>query len=320
MRVLRRIPTRPVRWKNPVGAIGIFDGVHRGHQVILHRAVTRARALRGVPVAVTFHPHPLTVLNPALLPPLLLSLDQRLEAFEACGIRGAVVIPFTRAFSRWSPELFIRRLLVERLRLKEVIVGHDFGFGAGRVGTVETLRQLGRRYGFKVHVVAPIKAEGERIASHRIRLAIREGYLTRAARLLNRPVTAVGVGVRGVGRGRKLGFPTVNLRLEAGVLPPVGVYAVNAKIGARHFPGMANIGFRPTFEKKRRPRPALPLLEVHLFGINRPLYGKRLEVSFCKRLRSERRFPSAEALKRQLEVDAHRAKRIFALQRKGIMV
>ena len=340
MRVLRQIPRRPVRWKNPVAAIGIFDGVHRGHQVILRRAVLRAKALRGVPIVITFHPHPLTILNPALVPPMLLSLEQRLKAFERCGIRGAVVVPFTRAFSRWTPEQFVRRLLVDGLWVREVVVGHDFGFGVGRSGTVETLGTMGRRFGFKVHVMRPVKTAGERIASHRIRQEIQAGRLAKAAVALGRPVTVVGICVPGSGRGRKLGFPTANLRMEAGVPPPVGVYAVSVKMSSSRkrgsdsrfrgndtLLGMANLGFRPTFGVRHRSNfckddgvSDTGLLEVHLFGIHRPLYGRRLEVAFHKRLRPERRFPSAEALKAQLESDARRAKRFFALQSKSRVV
>lgn len=333
MKVLRRIPRRPVRWKEPAAAIGIFDGVHRGHQVILRRAVTRAKALKSIPIVVTFHPHPLMVLNPPLAPPLLLSLKQRLEAFKRCGIRGAVVVPFTRAFSRWTPEQFVRRLLVGALRAREVVVGHDFGFGVGRSGRAATLQRLGRRFGFKVHVIGPVKIAGERIASNRIRQKIRAGCLDKAARFLGRPVTVVGVCVPGSGRGRKLGFPTANLRLEAGVPPPVGVYAVSARVGNRRIPGMANLGFRPTFgDAPKRDTPLLsvrarvspcgtsPLLEVHLFGMRRALYGRRLEVAFHRRLRPERRFPSAEALEAQMESDARRARRFFALQSKRRVV
>jgi len=200
---------------------------------------------------------------------------------------------------------------------------------------VETLEMLGRRFGFKVHVTRPVKIAGERIASHRIRQEIQAGRLKKAALALGRPVTVVGVCVPGSGRGRKLGFPTANLRLEAGVPPPVGVYAVRVKMSSSRkrssrtrgstdsrfrrndkLLGMANIGFRPTFGKVKGP----PLLEIHLFGLRRALYGRRLEVAFHKRLRPERRFPSAKALKAQLESDARRARRFFALQSKSRVV
>ncbi len=324
MIVLHRIPQRPLKLRNPVAAIGIFDGVHRGHQAILAEAVARARRVRGTPVAVTFDPHPLVVLAPEKVPPMLLSLEQRLRGFQRCGIRVTLVIPFTRAFSRWSAREFVERILVRRLRVIDLVVGHDFGFGRGRSGTVETLETLGARFGFMVHPVGPVMQGGGRISSRRIRDQIRQGELAQAARGLSRPVTVVGRVVRGSGRGEELGFPTANLKMEYGVLPPVGVYAVWAKVGERLYKGMANIGLRPTFIKKvpgLRPGTFLePLLEVHLFGCRRPLYGRRMTVAFLKFLRPERRFLSPEALVRQMGRDAHRARRLFPLQPRIVML
>lgn len=312
MIVFRDLPKRPLKFRNPVVAIGIFDGVHRGHQVILKRAVERARRIQGTPIAITFDPHPLAVLNPRIVPSLLLSLKQRLEAFAACGIRATVVIPFTRSFSRWTPRQFVERLLVKTIRVREAVVGHDFGFGAGRSGSLATLKRFGQQCGFQVHAIPPIRIAGQRVASHQIRDHIRRGDLNTAAQLLGRPVSVGGQVVRGTGRGKRLGFPTANLKIEAGILPPVGVYAVQAKacpersrrVDSRCWAGMANIGLRPTF----RGRVDLaPLLEVHLFGLRKSLYGRRLEVAFHKRLRAERRFPSPQALARQLSRDATRA-------------
>lgn len=308
------LPRRPLTLPAPVAAIGIFDGVHRGHQAILRRASARARALRGAPVAVTFFPHPSVVLRPAEAPPpLLTSLDQRLREFARCGIRAAWVIPFTRAFCRWPPERFVRRVLLDGLRVREVVVGHDFGFGSGRSGTVGTLRRLGRRHGFQVHVVAPVRLGRSRISSRVLRALIRRGKLAQARRMLGRSAAVTGRVVRGSGRGRRLGFATANLRLESGVLPPMGVYAVRAALlskGTRYtvpgpwFSGMANLGVRPTFRESGR----TPLLEVHLFGLRRPLYGARLEVEFHRWLRPERRFASPQALAAQLARDSRSAK------------
>ena len=322
MLVHRRIPRRPVTpldhgLTGPVAAIGIFDGVHRGHQAILRKAA----------VAITFHPHPLKVLHPEIAPPLLMPLPQRLEAIAECGIRAGWVIPFTRSFSRWSPERFVRELLVRRLGVRKVVVGYNFRFGAGRHGSVQTLERLGKRYGFSVEAVAPVRFRREKVSSGKLREWIRQGKLDRARRLMGGPAVVTGRVARGSGRGRKLGFATANLKVESGVLPPVGVYAVRASVlrkGARHFlpgtcfTGMANLGFRPTFEKtvKGHPSPSTlhPLLEVHLFGLSRPLYRKRLEVEFIRRLRGERRFASLEALARQIRRDAVRANGVLALQ------
>ena len=293
--------------RGPVVAIGIFDGVHRGHQAILARAARRARALRTTPAALTFFPHPAAIVAPGHVPTLLLSLDQRLAVFRACGIRRAVVLRFTRAVSRWTPEQFVERILARRLHAREVVVGHDFGFGRGRRGTIETLRALGRRYGFRVHVVSPVRVGRVRISSRRIRQAIIAGRLKVAWRYLGRPPTVVGCVVRGAGRGRQMGIPTANLQLTAGLLPPTGVYAVWARSGAFMAPGVANLGWRPTVSPRR---PAHPVLEVHLFHRQvPPLRGRPLEVAFGRRLRAERRFPSLAALAAQIHRDQAAARR-----------
>ncbi len=310
MKVLIKIPERALRGGAVVAAIGIFDGVHRGHRAILRQAVRRAKKIGGVPVAVTFYPHPTVVLAPQAVPPMLLSLDQRLCAFQTCGIRAAVVVPFTRSFSKWTAEEFARRFLTGRLRVKEVVVGHDFGFGAGRSGTVETLRLLGARFGFQVRVVTPIRLEGMRISSRSIREMVRSGRLARAARFLGRPVSLTGRVVRGDGRGRVLGFPTANIQTASGVLPPVGVYAVRGRVGKGPLlKGMANLGYRPTF--RRRVKSEKPVLEVHFFGFKKRLIGRDLELEFVGKLRPERKFASAELLKVQLKRDAARARRLL---------
>ena len=315
MLVHRRIPRRPLRPPAAAAAIGIFDGVHRGHQAILRKTVRLARKRRGSAITITFDPHPLSVLRPAAAPPLLMPLDRRLEAFSRCGIRAALVVPFTRSFSRWSPERFVQQVLVRGLRVREVVVGYNFRFGHRRRGTVKTLEQLGSRYGFRVHAVAPVRSGGVRVSSGKLREWIQQGKLDRACRLMAGPPTVVGRVVPGAGRGRGLGFATANLRVESGVLPPVGVYAVRARVGGRSYRGMANLGFRPTFRREAR-----PLLEVHLFGRLPSLYRRTLEVEFVRRLRGERRFASPGALARQLRRDAARAKGVLALQRRGRMV
>ncbi|MBI1952967.1 MAG: riboflavin biosynthesis protein RibF [Candidatus Omnitrophica bacterium] len=312
MRVLRRLPARPPGWKRVVAAIGIFDGVHRGHRAILAKAVQRSRAVRGTAAAVTFYPHPLAVLAPRFLPKLLISLPRRLKGFAALGIRAAFVIPFRRSFCRLSPRVFVKRYLVKTLQVKEVVVGHDFRFGAGRSGSARTLRELGDELGFRVHVVGPVKVRGQRAASHRIRKLIARGALKKAGSFLGRPATIEGRVKAGSGRGRKLGFPTANLKVEAGVLPPVGVYAICARVGERAYPGMANVGYRPTFKKSTagvlRRRGLTPMVENHLFGLKGSVYGRRMVTAFLKRLRPERRFPSAGALARQLKRDARQAR------------
>lgn len=305
MIILKSVPDRPVSWKRPVAAIGIFDGVHRGHQAILRRAVSRARAIGGTPAALTFSPHPASVLAPGAVPSLILSLPQRLEAFRRNGIRAALVIPFTRSFSRWPAEKFVKELLVRRLKVKEVVVGHDFGFGAGRRGTIETLRSAGKRFGFRVHVMPPVRLGNKRISSRGIREMIRAGKLAQAAQFLSRPVAITGEVVRGRGRGKALGFATANIQVHSGVLPPAGVYAVAGRVaGGGMLRGMANLGYQPTFGEKG----AAPLLEAHFFGVRRELYGRPVELEFISRIRAGKRFDSPDQLAAQLKKDAFKVR------------
>ncbi|MCM8794818.1 MAG: riboflavin biosynthesis protein RibF [Candidatus Omnitrophica bacterium] len=310
MTVLTRLPSRPLAWSKVVAAIGIFDGVHKGHQAILRLAARRAREIRGTATAVTFYPHPATVLAPHRVPPPLLPLEHRIRLLWDCGISKVLVIPFTRSFSRWPAEKFVEELLVGRLKVREVVVGHDFGFGRGRSGNVGTLRRIGRKTGFKVHVVAPVRVGRQRISSQRIRELIMAGRLEKAASWLGRPAGVTGRVVRGRGRGTGLGFPTANLQVESGVLPPAGVYAVSGELsGGVTFPGMANLGYRPTFKEKRNAGGREDrMLEAHFFGLRRRLYGQHLTLYFFKRLRPERRFSSPAALQKQLLKDAVRAK------------
>ncbi|OGX41611.1 MAG: riboflavin biosynthesis protein RibF [Omnitrophica WOR_2 bacterium RIFCSPHIGHO2_02_FULL_68_15] len=298
----------------PVVAIGIFDGVHRGHRAILGRAVRRARALGTSAVALTFWPHPAVVVAPHRAPPMLLSLDQRLAAFVACGIARTVVLRFSKTFARQAPERFVERVLVRRLRAREVVVGHDFRFGRDRAGTVETLRALARTHGIRVHVVPPVRVRGVRVSSKIIRRAMARGRLSTVRRYFGRPPTVIGRVVRGAGRGKRVGIPTANVAVTAGVLPPPGVYAVQARpLGAAAhpaapwWPAVANLGWRPTVERRH---PAAPVLEVHLLRRDvPPLRGRTLEVAFVQRLRPERRFPSVAALVAQIRRDIAAARR-----------
>ncbi|MBI4227124.1 MAG: riboflavin biosynthesis protein RibF [Candidatus Omnitrophica bacterium] len=294
----------------PVVAIGIFDGVHRGHQAILARAVRRAQVLNATPIALTFWPHPAVVVAPWRVPPMLLSLDQRKAAFAACGIARTVVLRFTRAVARQTPEQFVGGVLARRLRAREVVVGHDFRFGHGRAGTIDTLRMLARRHGIRVHVVPPVRIDGVRVSSRIIRRAIQLGRLATVRRYLGRPPTVVGCVVRGAGRGQRVGIPTANVAVAAGVLPPPGVYAVRARTRSdpvRWWGGVANLGWRPTVERRH---PTTPTLEVHVLRPRVPsLRGRMLEVAFVRRLRAERRFPSVAALVAQIHRDIAASRR-----------
>lgn len=292
-------------------AAGFFDGLHRGHMAVLQEAVSRARAMRGTAWVLTFDRHPLAVLAPGMAPPALSSRRATLDGFRRLGFAGCLLMPFTPVLARLEPGDFIARLTRCRPALAHVVVGRNWKFGRGGAGTPAVLAAMGRRLGFGVTVVAPVMQGGSPVSSTRLRRAILGGRTVEASQLLGRPFSLSGLVVRGRGVGRRLGFPTANLRWEdaADVLPPDGVYAVHARVGVRVFGGMLNIGVRPTFAKAR---PSRRTSELHLFGFKGSLYGRIIEVEFGPRMRAERRFRSVAALQRQMGRDAASARDALA--------
>lgn len=297
---------RPTRWVRPVLALGNFDGLHRGHQKIVER-IRRAAADHGSSaVVLTFDPHPPRVVRPDKAPPLLMTMPQKLAALERAGLHGVAVVRFTEAFSRWSPEAFVRQVLVDWLRVSEVWVGADFLFGHERAGTFSVLRSLGVQYGFKAEKIDPVRYKEFVVSSTRIRRLIVEGRVDEAGALLGRHYTIAGTVATGAGRGRTLGFPTANLSTDNELVPPTGVYATTAELHGTRWPAVTNIGLRPTFE----PAGALTV-ETHILGLTHDVYGEHLALSFIQRLRDERKFPDVDALREQIEADVRRAGRLF---------
>ena len=288
-----------------VVTVGTFDGVHRGHQLVLDEVLRLARAEQLASVLVTFDPHPLEVVNPTAAPPLLTVGEEKIEVLAESGIDYAVVIPFTTVLAGYSADQFVQ-LLRRRYRMRELLIGHDHGFGRGRSGSVEVLQELGARDGFRVEVVAPVAGpDGRPISSTSIRRAIAGGDLARAEAALGRPYAVGGRVTRGSQRGRLLGFPTLNVDLASPrkLLPPAGVYAVRAQTPRGTFGGMMNLGPRPTFDD------AAFGLEVHLLDAAGDWYGAHVRLEFVARLRDTRRFESAEALIAQLHRDEAAARR-----------
>ncbi len=288
-------------------AIGIFDGVHIGHQWLLRQVIAKAKALSVKTAVVTFLPHPVHVLRPDLTLGYLISFAHRAQLLAKAGIDYCIVLSFTKPFAAIEPEKFIKNTLVGKLHAKAIFVGDDFRFGRDRRGDVALFKTLSSRYGYECLPVHPVRKGGAIVSSTRLRQLLPEGKLNLAAKLLGRPFSVLGEVVKGDGRGRTIGIPTANVEYSADVLPPVGVYAVHMKLGKRIFKGVANLGMRPTFDA------AAPKakLEVHLFNFKGDLYGKTVEVSFFKKIRSERRFPSTEALVRQIHLDIAKAKSVF---------
>ena len=309
MRTLRQ-PSRFSALPGPIVlAAGFFDGMHRGHQRVLAGALARARCCGGQAWVLTFDRHPLALLAPGKQPPLLMPLDVRLKQIAATGVDGCLVLPFTRALAALSPEAFVAMLCGRSRHVAAISCGANWRFGARAAGDPAELARLGRRYGFRVTVMRAATAGGRPISSTRIRRAIVAGHLHEAAVMLGRPYAIRGTVVRGRGVGRTLDMATANIQPDADVLPPLGIYAVRARIGRRTVDGVASFGFRPTFADAR---PEKPLLEVHLFDFVGDLYGATLDVAFIQRLRPERRYPSPDALMAQVKRDIAQARRVLA--------
>ncbi len=296
----------PPRWHQPVLALGNFDGLHRGHMKIIDRVRRRAGERAGTPAAMTFEPHPPRVLRPDKAPPLLMTADQKIEALARSGMQGVAVVRFTEDVSRWDPETFVRTVLVEWLHVAEVWVGANFLFGHERAGTFTVLRSLGARYGFRAEKIDPVRYKDFVVSSTRVRRLVSEGRVDEAGALLGHHYFIDGVVARGAGRGRELGFPTANIATANELVPPAGVYATTLTIDGIVYPSITNIGLRPTFGDVEH-----PVVETHIFDVNRDLYDSGVRLSFVQRLRDERAFPDVDALRAQIDADCRSARRLF---------
>ncbi|KPK17789.1 MAG: hypothetical protein AMJ62_00660 [Myxococcales bacterium SG8_38] len=290
---------------------GNHDGVHLGHRALIDAAKRTAEAQGWETLAMCFDPHPTAVLAPKRAPLLITSLERRVELLKGAGCDDVVVLPFDSAFAKTSPAQFVERVLLDACRAKGVVVGPDFHFGHKRSGNVRTLRSWGEREGFTVELVEPVMFQGESVSSTRIRRIMSEdGNVEDAAAMMTRFHEITGRVVPGDRRGRQVGFPTANLEVEPIQLPKDGVYAVvarvldGAELGRLH--GVANLGNRPTFD-------AGHAVEVHLFGFDGDLYGRRLRIGFAARLRGEMKFDGLGALRQQIVRDCDQAKNALQL-------
>jgi riboflavin kinase/FMN adenylyltransferase len=288
-------------------AIGVFDGVHLGHQEVIGAAVGQAEKDGGTPMVITFDPHPAMVLSPSDAPRVLTATGHKLSLIEKAGVREVLVISFDREFSETEPESFIRELCGSARNLASINVGEGWRFGRGGTGNLELLERLSGPCGFRVTGVPTRRIDGMKVSSTRIREAVGAGDLEVARRLLGRDYTVLGTVVTGRKLGRELGFPTANLSVHSEQLPPTGVYAVDVDWQGRRFGGVGNLGYRPSVEDgalKRR-------LEVHLFGLEEDIYGEDLEVTFVDFLRPETKFAGAGELRDQIEKDVAAAEAIL---------
>lgn len=286
-------------------AIGVFDGVHLGHQRVIHAA----RATGNAAVVLTFDPHPMRVLHPDKAPPLLTSTPHKLALIEALGVDAALVLPFTKSFSEIPAEHFLEQLAAPAHRVRQVCVGARFHFGHNRTGNAKLMEQLAPRLGFSVTEIAAVHtAEGEMISSSAVRQHVLHGRLDRAAAMLGRPFSLLGTVEPGDHRGRDLGFPTANLNPHNEVLPPDGVYAARVRLADQHLAGVVNVGRRPTFQHATPGR----LIEVHILDFSGDIYGRDIEVVFIQKLRGEQKFISAEALQTQIRADIATTRHLLA--------
>jgi len=305
MEVIRHIESYR-RFPRPIVSLGNFDGVHLGHQAILTKAVSEARALQGTALVLTFHPHPLSVLRPNSPLPLILSLREKLLLFRRLEIHGVILQRFSQTFSQLTAEEFVRRYLVDIIGIEKVIVGHNVSFGHRRSGNAEMLVQLGGEFGFAVDVIGPVVIDGREVSSTAVRTLLGTGNMHEVTRLLGRPYGVSGRVEKGFQRGRTIGFPTANLRPRTDLLLPNGVYAVTVDLDEKiSVPGVANVGMNPTFGNNRR------TIEAHLFDFSADLYGQRLRINFLEHIREERKFPSVPELVRQIQEDADRARALL---------
>ena len=289
--------------------LGVFDGLHLGHQRIMQKVVERANAVGAHATAITFDPHPRAVLHPESAPPLLQTLDQRLANFEVLGIEQAIVIPFDRDFAAQSAEDFISEIIRDRLHAREVYLGKGFAFGRARGGNIELLRKMSSELGFVADEVDEVRLRGQRISSSRIRELLAAGEVNLVRRMLGRPYGVEGVIIRGDRRGHTIGFPTANLHPHNRVIPKFGVYATATLIDGTWRRSITNIGVRPTFGVD-----AEPSIESYVFDFDGDLYGDVLRVRFLHRIRDERKFSGIDELKAQIERDSQRALNYFETQ------
>lgn len=290
-------------------AVGVFDGVHLGHQRLLHELLEMASALQAMPTVVTFANHPDQVLRGETPPPLC-SVPHRLRLLRRAGVLRLVLLQFEPRLQNLTAREFAERILVERLHTRGLLLGYDSALGKDRAGTPEHFRALGGELGFRVQTGAPFEVDGQAVSSTAIRAAIARGDLAGAQRFLGRLPGALGTVVHGDGRGRTLGFPTANVATQPGALPPPGVYAVEVVVDAATHPGVANLGARPTFAgaSPGGTPPTSVQLEVHVLDFHGDLYGRELEVAFRQRLREERKFADADALRAQIAADVAAAR------------
>jgi len=305
MNITRGLPSAPLA-AFPVLTIGNFDGQHVGHRVLIEAVIEHAQRLHGVPMVLSFDPHPIEVLRPGTCPKYLSDAQEKYNFFEQLGIAELIILPFTRALAALTPEQFVQQVLYDGLGVRQLLVGENFVFGKGRSGTIQDLVRLGGLKNFDVQPVAPVMLDEKVVSSTRIRTCLITGNVVEGRKCLGRAYRLTSAVIEGEKRGRQLGWPTANLRIPSHrVLPADGIYATVAEIDRERLPSVTYIGTRPTFQEGER------LLEVHMFDQTLNLYGKELSVSFIEQVRGDRTFTNVEDLLMQMDKDGANARGIL---------
>ena len=306
MELLRSIPEL-ARLRGPLFlAIGVFDGVHRGHQAVISTSADHARVANGTPVVVTFDPHPEKVLRPEKAPHLLSATKHKIALIRALGVEHLLIITFDKQFAATEPEDFVAQLVNHSKPLREICVGHEWSFGKNRRGNLDLLKGLGAKSSFDVVGIPPVKINGAVVSSTAIRQAVEKGDLAKAAEMLGREYTILGTVTHGDNLGKKIGFPTANLSAHSEQFPPNGVYAAKAWVDGELYRGVINLGVRPTVSGGKAER----VLEIYLFDFDRDIYGHDVEVHFLKFLRLEKKFENLDALVQQIRQDVQQAREV----------
>lgn len=294
----------------PIITIGTFDGIHLGHQKLISHLLEKKKRYNGTAFLVTFEPHPQIVLNNRNQPiSILTTLEEKLEVLQQFPIDGVVVIPFTKKLSELSGQLFIKKILIDKIGMKDIVIGYDHAFGKNRSGNVETLREMSAEFGFQVNVVEPVSLDGQIVKSTSVRNALRNGDISKATAFLGRPYLITGKVSRGRGRGKTSLFPTANLKVSHPhkLLPKNGVYVAEAVLDEKKYQAIVNIGERPTFNEKDK------TIEVHIFDFSKNIYNRTLRLNILSRMRDEIKFQSVESLKKQINDDIKMARDYFQL-------
>jgi riboflavin kinase/FMN adenylyltransferase len=306
MTIICNLNNIPENIKNPVATIGNFDGVHYAHQTIFSKVIERSRDIKGTSVVITFEPHPLKVISPEKFKPLITTLEQKKELVIKQGLDILLLIDFTSEFASISAREFVQNVLVNRLELREIVVGYDYAFGNKREGNIDLLKEMGKQLSFTVIQMEPVYIGETLVSSTSIRNLIIEGNLSGANRLLGRNYQIRGEVVEGKNRGKSLlGYATANLKIDNGLIPREGVYIVTAEFADKVYQGLTNIGCNPTFKGKTLS------VETHLLDLATNILSQKIKINFLARLRDEITFSKAEELSKQINKDIEQARKFF---------